>query len=52
MTTTMMQKEDQILQILFEVIEIRFDEEIFDQKSDPENITVVDIKKQVVENSV
>ena len=28
------------------------EEEIFDQKSDPEDITIVDIEEQVVESSV
>ena len=35
-----------------ENIEVSLEEEIFDEKSDPEDITIVDIEEQVVENSV
>ena len=35
-----------------ENIEISLEEEIFDERSDPEDITIVDIEEQVAENSV
>ena len=35
-----------------ENIEISLEEEIFDEKSDPEDITIIDIEEQVVEKSV
>ena len=36
----------------YENIEISLEEEIFDIRSDPENITIVDVEEQVTENSV
>ena len=35
-----------------ENIETSLEEEIFDEKSDPENITIIDIEEQVVQKSV